>query len=466
MIYFVLSGLFIAFSFLLPETLESVVFSWLFCLFYVWGLRNTKRILLGSFICGVVSHLLAFYWLPYTVQYFGGFPRLVSYLIFAIFCAYSGLQFVLASFFAKKLERLNYINSSLALAIAWMFFEALMPKLFPWAASHGQLSFAAFSSLAEFLTVTGLSGLMFYLSSELLSVSYRKKIVAVFMFTLLLLLGSLRNEDIKKQIAEAPKLKVALVQGNIEATEKNDPEKLKKNLEKHYILSKRAISMGAELVVWPEAVFMAWTPAVKFNLKGTSYDPVSDLDVPLIYGALSFKRNKDRSEKGFDAYNTAFGRAPDGQITGFYHKKILMPFGEYMPLAETFPSLKKLSPQTGDFTAGEIVKPIELEVAGKKIKAGMLICYEDLIPDLSREVRSAGANLLVNLTNDAWYGDSAALRQHHLIASWRAIENRRTLLRATNTGYTGAVSALGQTIDGLRTAEDAVLVVEVPLLGE
>ena len=125
-----------------------------------------------------------------------------------------------------------------------------------------------------------------------------------------------------------------------------------------------------------------------------------------------------------------------------------MPFGEYMPFSDYFPWLLELNPNVGGFKAGAEAEVFQFPQLNQGASLGVapLICYEDVIPGPGAEATRAGAEVLVNLTNDAWFGDSIAPNQHHLIASFRAIENRRYLLRSTNTGLTAIVDPFGKTI--------------------
>jgi len=120
-----------------------------------------------------------------------------------------------------------------------------------------------------------------------------------------------------------------------------------------------------------------------------------------------------------------------------------MPFGEYLPLASAFPAIRRLSPETGGFTAGTGVSLFRLPGA---VTIGPLICYEDLLARLPRAATAAGAEVLLNILNDAWYGNTAAPYQHQALALWRAIENRRYLLRGSNTGVTSIIDAAGRVV--------------------
>ena len=149
-----------------------------------------------------------------------------------------------------------------------------------------------------------------------------------------------------------------------------------------------------------------------------------------------------------------------------------MAFGEYIPLGDIFPILYKYIPQTGNFTAGQLRESFSVELSGsRELNAAPLICYEDMKPDLTKELiqhsrffENKEVNLFVNFTNDAWYGDSSAPRAHHLLALWRSIEFRKSMVRATNTGFTGLVDPRGVTISHLPKFKEGYLVDTLPLL--
>jgi apolipoprotein N-acyltransferase len=254
------------------------------------------------------------------------------------------------------------------------------------------------------------------------------------------------------------------VQGNLEAKQKRDIRLLEPNLERYRALSKSVLAEGAELLLWPETVATSWLPEEFKSVRGTPYDVFPSGAVPLFYGGLSVRQRASAA-----AFNAVFLRNTEGLILARYYKRILMPFGEYMPFADLIPALRELSPATGDFTVGD--QPITTTVSVRKsveseqtFGVGMLICYEDLVPSLSNEAVDSGANILVNFTNDAWYGETAAPYQHHMLAAWRAVEVNRYLLRVTNTGVTGIVNPLGETERELPIFKEGTIVQPVKLL--
>jgi apolipoprotein N-acyltransferase len=175
-----------------------------------------------------------------------------------------------------------------------------------------------------------------------------------------------------------------------------------------------------------------------------------------VVGSPSFERAKE----GVDLFNSAFLVRPDGQLAGRYDKHHLVPFGEYVPLGEFFPFLDTLVAQVGNFRSG--TKGEVLHSGAHHL--GVLICYEGIFPALARAAAKNRAGLLVNITNDAWYGVSSAPYQHFSMAVMRAVETRRGLVRAANTGISGFIHPTGR-IDGTTgLLQDAVATRALPVM--
>jgi apolipoprotein N-acyltransferase len=180
-----------------------------------------------------------------------------------------------------------------------------------------------------------------------------------------------------------------------------------------------------------------------------------------IFGAKSFSGRPGGAD--MKAFNTAFFTDARGRILSHYHKQVLLAFGEYLPFAKVL-SLIPAMPFADGFTRGP--GPIVFHLS-RGVRIAPLICYEDLMPDLARKfISETRANVLVNLTNDAWYGKSVGPWQHLWLAQSRAIETRRSLLRVTNTGVTSLVNAKGELVKTLPMFTPAVMQTEVEILND
>jgi apolipoprotein N-acyltransferase len=248
---------------------------------------------------------------------------------------------------------------------------------------------------------------------------------------------------------------VALVQANVSIGERERVKEVGIRTDRYVVMSREIHDPNA-LIVWPETALQAWLPVDLASRKAdTRIDELFPPAAQMLIGTLT----KD----GRRRYNSALAIRADGSVLPPYHKRILMPFGEYMPLQSVFPQIAKFNASFSPMDAGASAAVFEYS---KMLRAAPLICYEDIEPSLARESVLAGATLLVNLTNDVWFGNSVAPRQHHLIASFRAIENRRWLLRSTNTGLTAVVSPAGRTVAQLPGFSDGILRAQAGLLEE
>jgi apolipoprotein N-acyltransferase len=157
---------------------------------------------------------------------------------------------------------------------------------------------------------------------------------------------------------------------------------------------------------------------------------------------------------------------PRGDLTARYHKIQLVPFGEFVPLQPLFTLggrfAAKVVQEVSDFTHGE--EPVVAEVDGHLV--GGYICYEAIFPSLVRRFAAEGAQLLINITNDAWYGTTSAPHQHLAMAAFRAVENRRYMVRAANTGITAVVDPRGRILESTALFAQTVLVRDVPFIAE
>ena len=268
--------------------------------------------------------------------------------------------------------------------------------------------------------------------------------------------GTLRLRAITTETAKAAKLSVAAVQGDIGINLKWNPVLVRHNLQAYQDLTKQAD--GAVLVIWPETAVEPW---LADDLEQVPRGVLPSLNAGqfFIFGARSFSGHI--SGPDFKAFNTAFLSDGNGRILSHYHKQVLLAFGEYLPFAGILSKLPGV-PFADGFTPGK--GPHTLDLPGS-IHVAPLICYEDLMPGIARAFVKAGeANLLVNMTNDAWYGRTVAPWQHARLAQWRAIETRRTLLRVTNTGVTAVINPEGEIIESLPLFAPGVLKTEVALM--
>lgn len=261
-------------------------------------------------------------------------------------------------------------------------------------------------------------------------------------FLLLTCLGGysvLRYQQIASEATAAETTYLSTVQGNIEQSMKWSPTQKEKTVERYLSLSAQALA-GEEkpdLLVWPETA-LPFYPA-REPLMNRVRTFIRKNEVRVLTGSPYFTVNPQQQES-VSYYNSALLLNRSGRLSGRYNKQHLVPFGEYIPLRTYLWFLKPIVELIGDFTPGDSFTPLDAE----KIQVGVLICFESIFPDIARQEVFEGANLLVNLTNDAWYGRSSAPYHSWAMTVFRAVENRRSLVRAANTGISGFVSPEGE----------------------
>ena len=447
-------------AWLFPGTLVSALLTFpalygLLALFH-----DSARPYRRALAAGVVIYVLGFYWLCLTISHFGGFPLPIAFLIFLLFCATAAIQFVLAVFVFRSLPA-ALDRAALRGTAALLITQAFFPRIFPWEFGHTLLPLKPLVQSADLLgtTIIALSALWLVEAVQAVVALRRAPLLLV---APVLLLGAQLGYGlwITDQVADAPvtPVKVALVQANISVEEKHDKRLVVANVQRYKELTS-TIPADDELVIWPETVIHQpfYASLGHISRDGRGVLPRLEGVHTLLTGALT-------ASSPTQFHNSAVVIWPDGTIPPPAHKRYLMPFGEYVPLGDTIPFIRTLSGGILDLTPGEgdPVLPIALPREPENpFLVGPLICYEDVIPSLARRATRAGAELLINLTNDAWFGNTVAPYQHHLIASFRAIENRRTLIRSTNTGLTAVVSPLGETLRTIPPFSDGTLSVTV-----
>lgn len=440
------------------------------------GRRGPTGSLRLGWMAGMVHFLTLLHWVVHTMRTYGQLPLYLCVPVLFLLAAYLSLY---PAVFALLLARLRPPPWALAPVAAgvWTGLEYLRTVVltgFPWALlGYSQHARPALIQIAD---VTGVYGLSFFVvlvngatatvwlavtggAWQAKGVSRRAAAGAALGCAVvaagLWAYGQWRLDTVTRRAAEAPRRAVAVVQGNIDQARKWDPAMQRHSLDKYLALSRRVLAEAPDLVVWPETA----TPFYLFHdqpLSDILRTAVREADTAFLVGSPSFRLRGE----AVDYYNTAFLLGPDGGPRGRYDKVHLVPFGEYVPLQRFLPFVGKMVAQVGDFKPG--LPGATLDWDGRRL--GVQICYEIIFPRLAREMTATGAELLVNVTNDAWFARTGAPYQHFAMAALRAVENRRALVRAANTGISGVVDPAGRVTVSTDLFVDAAFSAEVPLL--
>ena len=462
------SGLLLFFSF--PMHGYGIV-AWTALVPLFFALRNATpgggfRI---GFLAGVVAHIGIFYWIVYVVVHYGYLPvyaAIGAMLLLAVYLSLYTACFAAAVVFLKGKGAPLFLSAPLA----WTILEFLRAHLltgFPWASlAYSQYLYAKVIQIADITGIYGITWAIVMVNAllyELLSERRQRRRLWVetafagVVIAAILVYGHVRSAEIEAVLEGAPNLPVALVQGNIEQSVKWDPLYQSQTVDIYGSLSRGSIPPGKGLIVWPEtaAPFYFQRPG---PLQDAVIDIARDAGTAILLGAPSYDE-----EKGNVHYmNSAYLLGPDGKLGGRYDKVHLVPYGEYVPLRRFFPFIGKLVAGVGDFRPGKGYYPLTAD--GHRL--GVLICYEGIFPEAARDYKKEKAGLLVNITNDAWFGRTSAPYQHLSMTVFRAIENRLYLVRSANTGISAIIDPKGAILSRTGLFERTTLKGHVKIIDE
>ena len=458
-----LSGLLLALSFPSAD-MESLAWFALVPLFWVMERRPYR----SGFVAGVVFFGVVIYWLNIAMTTYGRMHPIFSFAAYLLLIMYLSLFWGAATWAACRLKtKLNY-SLPLTLPVLWTVLEFLRSILFsgfPWGTlGYSQQNHLVLIQSADLFGVYAISFLLVLCNATLtrLAVAFKNgkkqsfptKAVACTVFIFFLNWGygqkCLKNNPDSREDT----ITVALAQGNIDQSLKWSPAYRSKTVDIYGALSLGAEqTKGADLVIWPESA-MPFYFQKESLLAEQVRDTARETSAYLLFGSPAVEQLDGRQRY----LNSAFLLSPSGENLGRSDKIHLVPFGEYVPLKSLFPFIDKLVAGIGDFSPGT-VNPLPMD--GRQI--GVLVCFEGIFPELARNYVREGSDLLVNITNDAWFGRSSAPDQHLAMTRFRAIENRIWVARAANTGISAFITPSGRVQGDTAVFEETVTVARVGL---
>lgn len=425
-----------------------------------WALKDIRQLrygLLLGFITGIISHIGLIYWIVYVVVNYGHLPIYLGIIIMLLLAAYLSLY---TAVFAAGivLSRGKFALYCIA-PVLWVCLEYGKSYLltgFPWEnLGYSQYLNRYIIQSADIFGVYGLSFIIVLVNITLFEVVFNKTKrvflpagVAVLVVACVIIYGIGRLTQIDNILKELPDKEISLIQGNIDQSIKWNERFQKSTVNIYEQLSLQNTKTDEGIIVWPET-------ALPFNYQDANEFRKQVTEIPLktkrwfIFGSTSYEKSKG----DINFFNSAYLLTPAGEIKSKYNKVHLVPYGEYVPLRNVFPFVKKLTEGMGDFTAGAGYYPLDID--NKKV--GILICYEGILPEAARIYKNRGAELLVNITNDAWFGATSAPFQHFSMTIFRAVENRLYLARAANTGISAVINPKGEIVDRTDIFKQSVL---------
>ena len=427
-----------------------------------------------GFVGGLGFYLTALYWLLFIPL---KFVPVIGWLALSLYLAFFPAIWVCLAWrlfpgritptdapfddgLARTIRETSWLARSLwvlEVAALWVALEIVLGRFlsgFPWLFLGG--SQYEILPLIQMSSVTGIYGVSFmvvWFSVALLCAgfamtrypvvrgSWAREIALPFVALLVILFFGSRT--IRRYQESFVTLKVALIQPSIPQTLIWNPAEDNTRFNQLTELSERALETEPDLMIWPEA---SVPNMLRYHEEtGVAVRRLAtEHDVWVILGSDDAEMRPGGSKlEDIDFFNSAFAISPEGDLKGIYKKRRLVIFGEYVPFGKHLPFLRMLTPAAeGGFTPGRAPVPFHLE--SLDVTVSVLICFEDVFPHLVREYVQPNTDFLVNLTNNGWFGESAAQWQHAASAAFRAVENRIPLVRCANNGLTCWVDPLGR----------------------
>jgi apolipoprotein N-acyltransferase len=386
------------------------------------------------------SNLLLLYWIPRVMAQYGGTTWLLGIVGLIVLAAFLSIFSGLAGIFIKdKMGQRSLWGTVIWIPLIWICKDLLIEKIFsgfPWClAGYSQYKNICFTQLAEIGGIHLISFLIVAINVMLYKLlkTKNKKIAVALLTSFLIIYGSgyLLLQRQWRLAKVVPWQRAGIIQPNINHDQVFDFVRVKSILDRLFSVSLELKNQGAELVIWPEftvPIYPLQTPHYK-----DQFIAFSRRHVPLLTGFTDF-RNDD------NVFNSAM--LFNGNKIEKYDKFHLTPFGEYVLFRRWLFFVKKITDQIGDFTPGKTLH--NLNFAGHWLATP--ICYEVIYPELARELAARGAEVIITISNDSWFGKSAAPYQHLAMAVFRSIENRRFLLRSTSNGISALVDPAGRIV--------------------
>ncbi len=402
---------------------------------------TTRRNFKLGYLSGFFAVWSLFFWLAQTIDLFSNIPLPLAALIIALFAAVWGVPYGILCMAVHPLRRHFGAWWILLFPCVWVAGEFLQPALFPYYQGVGQYRTPYTWQLASVFGAMGVSWLVLATNSALAEVVLSRREgrplpvlpvgIVVLLFAANLGFGYWRFHDVERQLAEAPTARVSILQQGVTMVQRiqdRGPEVLKGWLE----LTSKVVDQHPDLVVWPEG-------SIYYNPTDKRVQPVfekmtSEYGFAFLVGGGTREADPDDPSKRA-SWNSAYLFGTDGKIAGRYDKMVPMPFGEYLPWP--FSYLDRWIDGVGHFRAGSVPTVFQTE----KFSFTTPICYEAILEGQMRTL--ANADAYVNITNDGWFGDTAAPHQHAMLSAALAVEMGRPMLRIAYTGISMVIEPHG-----------------------
>ncbi|MBI5102446.1 MAG: apolipoprotein N-acyltransferase [Nitrospirae bacterium] len=433
--------------------------------------RTPREAFRSGYVFGIIYFFGTLYWIYHSIAVFGGVPLAASLCLVFLLCSYLGLYPALFAWAFALLVRKTKLPAMIVAPVVWVVLEFLKSYIFtgfPWASiGYSQYRFLHIIQVADIVGIYGISFLVIAVNGALFDIVVFKRRLkdmplypviysyAGFAALALMVTASLGYGVWRLgQQREHESLRVSVIQGSIDQNRKWDPAFQKEALDTYVDLSRKAVASSApELLIWPETA----VPFL-FDYDGDNTAKLiqtqKDLGAYLLLGSVMVReKTKDKTL----LTNSAILLDREGKPVYKYDKIHLVPFGEYVPLKKMLFFVDKVAAGIVDYVPGESY----VRGSAGFGSFGTMICYEIIFPGLVRKFYTKGGDFIVTITNDAWFGKTAGPYQHFSMSVFRAIENRKPVVRAANTGISGFIDSSGRILTSTRLFSREFLSAEV-----
>ncbi len=433
----------------------------------------------SGLLFGLVYFLGTQYWIYHSINHYGGLLLPVSLAVVLLLCLYEALYTAFFGLLTAEALRRTDLPLTITAAPLWVSLEYVRGYLFtgfPWSLlGYTQHNAVPLIQISDLTGVYGVSLLVILVNTALSDLVLLKRrraerplhppakailsaAAVVLVMAAALLYGFRRLDATPAAKDEGRRVRVSIVQGNIDQSVKWDPGRQRSILQTYKRLTRASLRDDPDMIVWPETALPFYYGTDR-TLTEEVNGFVREIGVPLLTGTVLIKGENHGAGTGprYTLSNSAVLIGGDGKLSYVYDKIHLVPFGEYVPLKKLLFFVDRLVEGIGDYQAGRDY--VKADTSWGRFST--VICYEIIFPGLVRRFFTGDGDLIVNITNDAWFGRTSGPYQHFGISVFRAVENRKPLVRAANTGISGFIDASGRVLASTRLFEEGYLTADI-----
>jgi len=440
-ILIIISGILLVLSF---PNYNLVTLSYIFLVPLLISINKQNKYIcfLFGFLTGMVAYSGIMYWIVPTFIA-AGQSKLLGVLCLLLLSAYCSIYIGIFCIFLNLFNSIKGIYFIFSLSSIWVILEYIRTYFlsgFPWGVlGYTQWKFLSLIQISEITGVYGISFLIVFINLAIGKfvidkIEFKNKFKYILctslIFLFCILYGYLRL-NLFQSGNNSKSINVVCLQGNIDQYKKWDKKYQKEIINTYTMLINKSMKTNPDLIIWPESSVPGYL-LNEIDLYNYIREIIKKSKCYHIIGSVVYNKSK--------FYNSAILFSKEGNPIEIYSKVHLVPFGETIPFKPFLSKYIKVLNELGDFTSGRDYKIFHI----KGCDLGINICYESIFPEISRKITKKGAEILVNITNDAWYLRTSAAQQHFIFNIFRAIENRRTVIRCANTGITGFIDKYGR----------------------